>query len=551
MLSQMSTYLLVSLGTWFVWRISKRLLYKNPISLIPGPVPSSWWAGDLLNLVAPGASPREWHDNVISRYPGIFKFTAFFGQHTLFIYDPKALHHIVVKDQNIYEEDSEFIRVNKAVFGLGLLSTLGDQHRKQRKMLNPVFSIAHMRDMVPIFYEVVHRLENSLSKQVANGEKEIDILSWTTRTALELIGQSGLGYSFDSLEEDAPEHPFFTSIQNLGGTIFSGPLAIVRMFCYKFVENIGTPKFRRAVVNLIPWGQLHRARDMVDVMHDTSVEIFEKTKQSLKEGGELSSRHGRGKDIMSVLVKANMAASEEDRLPENELLAQISTLTFAAMDTTSNSLARILSLLSTHPDVQEKLRQEIREAREEHGGDLDYDALNALSYMDAVCRETLRLYATVPMLGRDTTKDMILPLSRPLTLTNGKTVNEIFVPKDTKIFMSLLGCNIDSDTWGPDAAEWKPDRWLTPLPESVTDARIPGVYSNLMTFLGGGRACIGFKFSQLEMKVVLCLLLENFKFSPTDDEIVWQWNGVVQPNTKKALAKGNMKPSLPVKMSLV
>jgi hypothetical protein len=74
---------------------------------------------------------------------------------------------------------------------------------------------------------------------------------------------------------------------------------------------------------------------------------------------------------------------------------------------------------------------------------------------------------------------MILPLSRPLTLTNGKTVNEIFVAKDTKIFMSLLGCNIDSDTWGPDAAEWKPERWLSPLPESVTDARVPGVHSNL------------------------------------------------------------------------
>jgi cytochrome P450 len=61
------------------------------------------------------------------------------------------------------------------------------------------------------------------------------------------------------------------------------------------------------------------------------------------------------------------------------------------MDTTSNSLARILSLLSTHPEVQEKLRQEIRDAKQEHGGDLDYDALNSLSYTDAVCRETLRL----------------------------------------------------------------------------------------------------------------------------------------------------------------
>jgi len=66
-------------------------------------------------------------------------------------------------------------------------------------------------------------------------------------------------------------------------------------------------------------------------------------------------------------------------------------LTFAAMDTTSGALGRMLFLLSIHPDVQNKLRQEIREARK--SGDLSYDELVALPYLDAVCKETLRVYA--------------------------------------------------------------------------------------------------------------------------------------------------------------
>ena len=66
-------------------------------------------------------------------------------------------------------------------------------------------------------------------------------------------------------------------------------------------------------------------------------------------------------------------------------------LTFAAMDTTSGVLGRILFLLSIHQDVQNKLRQEIREAKT--SGDLSYDELVALPYLDAVCRETLRVYA--------------------------------------------------------------------------------------------------------------------------------------------------------------
>ena len=60
------------------------------------------------------------------------------------------------------------------------------------------------------------------------------------------------------------------------------------------------------------------------------------------------------------------------------------------MDTTSSALSRILYLLSLNQDVQEKLRKEIAEARE-GGGDLSYDDLVSLPYLDAICRETMRL----------------------------------------------------------------------------------------------------------------------------------------------------------------
>lgn len=65
------------------------------------------------------------------------------------------------------------------------------------------------------------------------------------------------------------------------------------------------------------------------------------------------------------------------------------------MDTTSNVMARTLQLLAEHPEVQTKLRREIVDAKLATDGHLDYDQLHALSYMDAVCRETLRLYAVL------------------------------------------------------------------------------------------------------------------------------------------------------------
>lgn len=66
-------------------------------------------------------------------------------------------------------------------------------------------------------------------------------------------------------------------------------------------------------------------------------------------------------------------------------------LVLAATDTTSSSMTQIMELLALHPDVQEKLRDEIMQARQESDGDIPYDRLASLPYMDAVCRETLRL----------------------------------------------------------------------------------------------------------------------------------------------------------------
>jgi len=232
---------------------------------------------------------------------------------------------------------------------------------------------------------------------------------------------------------------------------------------------------------------------------------------------------------MSILLKANEQAESRDRLSDEEVIAQISTLTIAAMDTTSSALARTLWILGQRQDAQDKLRLEIRKARQGQEN-LAYDALMNLPYLDAVCRETLRLYPPVGALARVTQEDVALPLRTPIKGVDGTEMGEIPIPKGSTIIVGVSACNNDPEIWGHDSCEWKPERWLLPLPDSVSSARIPGVFSNLMTFLGGSRACIGFKFSQLEMKVVLLLLIESFKFSlPAGKEIYWDTRGIAKP----------------------
>lgn len=58
-------------------------------------------------------------------------------------------------------------------------------------------------------------------------------------------------------------------------------------------------------------------------------------------------------------------------------------------------------------------------------------------------------------------------------------MHSISIPKNTDVIVSIIGANQDPALWGADSFEWKPERWLSPLPDAVVDAHIPGVYSHV------------------------------------------------------------------------
>ena len=95
-----------------------------------------------------------------------------------------------------------------------------------------------------------------------------------------------------------------------------------------------------------------------------------------------------------------------------------------------------------------------------------------------VQRLNLLLSLLAPSFSR-AQRDMILPLSEPIHGVDGALMSEIPIPKDTVVLVGILGSNMNRRTWGDDAWEWKPERWLKPLPSTLEEARIPGVYANL------------------------------------------------------------------------
>ncbi|RPD65435.1 cytochrome P450 [Lentinus tigrinus ALCF2SS1-7] len=509
------------------WVVLRPLLSPSCLDNLPGPPSKSWFSGNLKQFM----SRHCWayREELARKYPRVSVMHGLFGSRWVHVWDPKAFHAIFIKEQDIYEEPVQAMRV---LLGPGLLGTLGEQHRRQRKMLNPVFSTKHLRDMTPIFYSVVHKTRDAILERVRAGAKdgvELDMLSWMGRTTLEVLGQAGLGYSFDPLTEDRPDD-FANAVKDLFPQLVK---TIVPRMILPYVAEVGPAWFRRAVVEAIPNKSIQRLKDISDIMHQRSVLIYNEKKAALEKGDDaLKHQIGEGRDIMSILLRANVMAAEEDKLPDDELIGQVSTMVLAGMDTTANSLARVLQLLAEHPDVQEKLRDEVVNVAETEGtdGTIEFDRLMDMPYMDAVCRETLRISPGVTSLFRDTTQDVVMPVTEPIRMRDGTHTNAVPIPKGTRIIANVTACNRDPALWGPDANDWRPSRWLEPLPREVEEAHIPGVYSHLMTFIGGSRACIGFKLAQVEIKTVLFVLLQQFRFETTGKPISWNFAAVQYPS---------------------
>ncbi|KAM5533699.1 hypothetical protein V8D89_012666 [Ganoderma adspersum] len=523
--------------TWCV----RRILSGSPaLQNLPGPPSPSWLKGNMEQLM--GRHSNEWNRQNAETYGPLSKLTGPFGHTWINVYDPKALYSIAIKDQDVWQKNAG--AANVRLLGPGLLTTEGAQHRKQRKMLTPVFSIAYLRGITSVFYETTHKLRDGLIADIgAPGSKEVDILKWMGRAALELLGQGALGYSFDPLVDDTT-NDFAEAVKSFFAALSA--LSVIRMIAMPFWVLGGKlpPRIGGMLVDAIPSRRVQRMKHIVRTMRERSEEIIAEKRAALQKGDESTVRQvGEGKDIMSILLQANMAASEKEKLSDEELTAQMRTFILAGMDTTSNATARLLHLLALHPDVQKRLRAEIVEAQA--GEEIGYDRLNDLPFLDSVCRETLRLYGPVRTLVRRAMEDTVLPLHEPIRGTDGALITEVAVPKGTVAVLNLGACNTNRAVWGEDAYEWKPDRFLSPLPRSVEAARVPGVYANLMSFHGGSRSCIGFKYALLELKVVLAVLIANFTFELNGKDIVWNNAGVAYPS----VGRESKTPEMPLKVS--
>jgi len=264
----------------------------------------------------------------------------------------------------------------------------------------------------------------------------------------------------------------------------------------------------------------NRSRDAaMKTMRRVGAELIQERKKLFmdeKSGPTVPSDGWQRKDLLSALVKANMDPDipESQRMSDEDVLSQIPTFLVAGHETSSTQTTWTLFSLAQHPEIQSRLREELLSVPTDEPS---MDELQALPYLDAVLRESLRLHAAVPATSRTASKDDIIPLGEPIVDKHGRTITELRVKKGDIFIIPITSVNRMTSLWGLDAEEFNPDRWSN-IPEAATS--IPSVFANVLSFLAGARGCIGYRFAVVEMKVILFTLIRAFEFElaiPADE----------------------------------
>ncbi|KAJ7120752.1 cytochrome P450 [Mycena crocata] len=473
-----------------------RYIYRewtSPLRHIGGPKSPNPLLGNFKQLMDDPYLTDKWRREFGPnfRFKGLFNRTEF---HTT---DLKALNHIVTNSA-VYQRAPFNREAAGRLLGKGLLTSELDVHHRHRRILNPAFGGAQIRDLTEIFIEKATQLRDIWAHEVElqDGKARVDILSWLRRATLDVIGAAAFGYQFNTLDTSGKPN----ELNEAFTTIFHGPRAAL-------YAAIRTVQGMNPLLALLPLPGGKASRDARIKMDTIGAQIVADRKAEIKASeGEKGVPSGR--DLLSVLLKANMSADlpESQRLSDSEVIGQIPAFFVAGHETTSLSTSWILHALSLNPVVQTRLREELFTIASENP---TMDELNTLPYLEVVIRETMRIYSPVTSLSRMAMEDDVLPFSKPFIDAKGNSHDSLPIPKGYMLHIPILAVNTDPAIWGSDAAEFKPERWEK-LPEEVS--AIPGVWGNLITFYAGPHNCIGFRFSVAEMKALIFTLVRAFEF---------------------------------------
>jgi len=371
-------------------------------------------------------------------------------QHIYCISHPDAIREVLVTHQNKFKK-SRMLERARVLLGDGLLTSEGEHHRRQRRLVQPAFH----RDRLAGYGAVMVERTAVVRDRWQSGQP-FDVLQEMMRLTLAIVAKTLFSTDVDSEADE------------IGAALSEvfGLFEIILMPFSEILEKLPLPSVRR----------FKRARERLDA---TIYRLIAERRASGSDAG----------DLLSMLLLASDEEGDEGSkggMSDTQVRDEALTLFLAGHETTANALTWAWYLLSQNPEAEATFHAELDRVL---GGRLpSFEDLPQLRYTESVFAEALRLYPPAWGIGRRALEDF--------------QVGEFLIPARSVVLMSPYVVHRDP-RWFADPIAFRPERWLTEDASRPKFAYLP--------FGGGARVCIGERFAWMEGTLLLAAIGQRWR----------------------------------------
>ncbi|KAK9512379.1 hypothetical protein O3M35_000823 [Rhynocoris fuscipes] len=401
----------------------------------------------------------------------------------LILRDPEFIKRVLIKDFSYFKARSDFPEIS--FLQKHLFSAEGDLWRALRVKLTPTFTSGKLKTMFSLFKDCSNKLDGHF-KQLADNEEVIDAKDWMARFTTDIICTCAFGLEVNSLEKPDNE------LRLIGQSIFKP-----RSF-----RNILT----RVIALLLPF--LSKIMTVTAVIKKLEMPLLKIITDTVEYRERNNIRRNDFLDLLiDIMKKDNLTVDKHEKSTEDgienslkmdlKLMTAQSFIFFAAgFETSSSVLANCLYELSMNPSIQDKLRDEIDSVLKKHTGEITYQAIHEMPYLEQVINETMRKYPTLPVLNRISTKQYFIPEMN------------LVIDKNTRLLVPVYGLHHDPKYY-PEPEKFIPERFAPENKSSIPSCAY-------LPFGEGPRNCIGMRFGLLQTKTGIVTTLSKYRLIKTE-----------------------------------
>ncbi|KAH8277879.1 hypothetical protein KR018_009448 [Drosophila ironensis] len=412
------------------------------------------------------------------KFRGTGPFAGFywFRRPAVLVLEPSLAKQILIKEFNKFTDRGFFHNPKDDPLSGQLFLLDGHKWKSMRTKLSPTFTSGKMKYMFPTVVKVGHEFTDVFG-QLIDKTAIVEVVDILARFTTDVIGTCAFGIECSSLKDPDAEFRVMgrralteNRLGSIGiGFVNSFPNLARRLHMKMTAEPI-EKFFMRIVRETVSFREQNNIRrnDFMDQLID------------LKNNSLMKSESG---DNVNLTIE--------------EIAAQAFVFFAAGFETSSTTMGFALYELAQNQDIQDRVRAECQEISKKFNGEITYESIRDLVYLDQVISETLRLYTVLPVLNRECLEDYVVPENPKYVIKKGMPV---LIPG---------GAMHRDERWYPNPNTFNPDNFS---PERVKERDSV----EWLPFGEGPRNCIGMRFGQMQSRIGLALLIKNFKFSVCD-----------------------------------